>query len=328
VSTLSIRSQPYAASHRPVAAPSVWVLVLNYDSLDDTLACVESVRQSNHPHLCILVIDNASPDGSGRRLAEALPREEFVQLPRNTGYAGGNNTGIEIALRAGADHVLILNPDVRVEPGTIAECVSLANAADDVGAINPVQVGPDGHSIDSKFFRTVLRPSGCLSSNYATAALPRVIEAKELLGAALFLPRRALERVGGFDPLYFAYGEETDLCRRLRHHGLRMLVAGHAAVRHLRTKETGGVSDFVLFLRLKGLYLGLLKDPGRSLGSAVKALSRRAMRDVAGLSRGEYPFNQYPVTRWHAVRAMGWVLKHLPAIRRHRVLEEAGRAHV
>ena len=306
----------------------VHVLVLNYDSLDDTLACVQSVRQSEHAQLRLLVIDNASPDGSGRHLAQVLPASEFLQLPINTGYAGGNNAGIELALKAGADHVLILNPDVRLEAGTVAECVALANASRDIGAINPVQTDADGRGIDGKFFRTALRPLGHNSSEYVQAALPQAIEARELLGAALFLPRHALESVGGFDPLYFAYGEETDLCRRLRHHGFRLIVAGKAPIRHLRTKEGGGVSDFVLFLRLKGLYLGMLKDPRRTLAGALRSVARRAARDLAGLSQADYPFNQYPVNRRHTLRAIGWVLKHLPAVHRHRVLERSGRAHV
>lgn len=312
----------------PLPESLVYVLVLNYNSFDDTLACVACVRRSDHSHVRILVIDNASPDGSGLRLAKLLPDHEFLQLPHNTGYAGGNNEGIRRALAAGADHLFIVNPDVRVGPRTVSTCVAAAESAEDVGAINPIQLELDGATIDGKFFRTALRPLGYCSDRYDGTAWPDLIEARDLLGAALFFPRRALETVGGFDPLYFAYGEETDLCRRLRHRGLQLMVTGRAPIRHLRTKEGSGVSDRVLFLRLKGLYLGVLKDPGRSLGSALRTVVRRMLRDLAGRSRAEYPFNQYPVTRRHTMQAITWVLRHLPEVRRHRLLERSGRAYV
>ena len=308
--------------------PLVYVLILNYDSLDDTLACVDCVRASDHPNLRVLVIDNASPDGSGRELARRLPASEFLQLDTNTGYAGGNNAGFELALRAGADHVFVLNPDVRVDPATISACVEVAESADDVGAVNPVQLEHDGRTIDGKFWRTVLRPTGQPGPAYGDRPLPDAVEARELLGAALFMSRRALEKVGGFDPLFFAYGEETDLCRRIQHHGLRLLVSGKAPIRHLRTKESTGVSDFVLFLRLKGLYLGILKDPRQPLRRGARELTRRILRDLAGFSQGVYPFNQYAVTRRHTLRAVAWVIRHFGQIRRHRQLALEGRAHV
>lgn len=320
---------PAASNVAPlIDQPLVFVLILCYESLDDTLACVQSVKQSDYRNFRLLVIDNASPDGSGYELGRHIPVSEFLQLPRNTGYAGGNNVGINRALEAGAEYVFILNPDVRVDTHTISACVSVAQSAIDIGGVNPIQLEQEGTTIDGKFFRTVLRQFGHDNRTYCETEWPDSLQTTELLGAALLLTRRALSEVGGFDPLYFAYGEETDLCRRLRYHHFRLTVAGNALVRHLRTKESTGVCDTVLFLRLKGIYLGQLKDPWRSFRLSIRVLIMQFWQDILGKRSNKYPFNQYPITRLHCIRAFFWVLFRLPIIRRHRRREQEGCAHV
>jgi GT2 family glycosyltransferase len=308
--------------------PLVFVLILNFRSFEDTAGCVESVRTSDYQNFRLLVIDNASPDESGQQLKELLTSNEFLQLSTNTGYAGGNNIGIQIALEAGAKYIFILNPDVRITPNTISICISAAEADPSIGAVNPVQLCGDGCTIDQKFLNTVLRPVGLEAPVYQQEECLAVVEVRELLGAALFISVRAIEQVGGFDPLYFAYGEETDLCRRLRYHGFRLIVTRSAPVLHLRTKESKGVSQHILFLRLKGLYLGLLKDPWRSFRRSLRLVVIQFVEELLGKRRNQYPFKQYPVTRLHSVLAFTWILLNLIRIRRHRRLEQQGRAHV
>ncbi len=308
--------------------PLVYVLILNFQSLSDTIACVESVLKSDYANIRILVMDNASPDGSGARLAELFDQDMFLQIATNEGYAGGNNIGMNIALNADADYVFILNPDVRVECDTISACVHAAESDDSIAAINPIQLSQETDLIDSKFLNAILKPSGFSNPTYRRDGYPATAPVKELLGAALFMTTRSIKRVGGFDPLYFAYGEETDLCRRFCYHGYKLMVIGTSPVRHLRTKETMGASDRILFLRLKGIYLGLLKDPYRSFKRSLRLFARQFLQELLGKRRNEYPFNQYPVTRVHCLRAFFWILTNLFSIRRHRRLEQLGRAHV
>ena len=265
---------------------------------------------------------------SGQRLKELLTSNEFLQLPTNTGYAGGNNIGMQIALEAGAKYIFILNPDVRIASDTIAICVSAAEADSSIGAVNPVQLCDDGCTVDQKFLNSVLRPAGLEASIYRKDESPTIVEVRELLGAALFISVRAIEKVGGFDPLYFAYGEETDLCRRLQYHGFRLIVTRSASVLHLRTKEAKGVSQRILFLRLKGIYLGVLKDPWRSFRRSLRLVVIQFLEELQGKRRNQYPFKQYPVTRLHSVLAFTWILFNLIRIHRHRRLELQGRAHV
>ncbi|GMV45420.1 MAG: hypothetical protein AMXMBFR66_08180 [Pseudomonadota bacterium] len=307
----------------------MWALVLNFNSLDDTLGCVAALRASDYPALHILVLDNASPDCSGQRLQTALREDEFVQLPANTGYAGGNNAGIRRALAGGARYVFIVNPDARVASQCIGHFVALCEADPGIGALNSIEVERDGVTIDSFFARSVMADAGITALRADEPQIPSEFAAPRLFGAALFLPSRAIERVGGFDPLYFAYWEEFDLCRRLQWHGYKLLVSRAAPVVHLRTNEHRGVSRFVVFLRLKSTYLERLKDPGVRFSVALRFVARKFWRQLLhGGARNEYPFTLHEIDRGLVLRSGWWVLRHIGSIRRHRQLEIRGRAHV
>ena len=310
-------------------APSVWALVLNYGSYEDTVACVEALRRVVYPQLRILVLDNDSPDGSGARLSQHLGADEFVQLPVNTGYAGGNNAGMRMAIDGGAQYVFILNPDARVAPGCITHFVELCEADQEIGALNAIEVEGDGITIDPFFARSVMADAGVHAQRVDDQAIPSTFMAPRLFGAALFLPVRSIERVGGFDPLYFAYWEEFDLCRRLQLHGYKLVVTRETPVVHLRTNEHRGVSPFVVFLRLKSTYLERLKDPAVRFSVALRYVARKFWRHLRHRGQAnEYPYNLHAVGRGTVIKAGWWIVVHLRPIYRHRQAEVRGRAHV
>lgn len=308
--------------------PLVYILVLNYCSLDDTIGCIESVRRLDYPNFRLLVIDNASPDGSGAELAKKLPGSEFLQLPKNIGYAGGNNEGIRIALGASADYVFIINPDIRLPPDCLRNYLRVFDSNSSIGALNSIQLTPDGNAIDRSFLTGVLGPAGYPTPSIGQNNYPDVFETRTLFGAALIISSRALRKVGGFDPLYFAYGEEIDLCRRIMFHGLRLMVTTRSPVIHLRTNYSKPLSDFILFLKLKGYYLSQLKSPFQPLSTSATNLVRTFWAAFLGRANGEYPFNTYPISRAVIKRAAWWFILHAYRVWLHRRIEMAGRAHV
>lgn len=304
--------------------PLVYILVLNYNSLDDTLACVDSIHRITYPNFRLLVIDNNSPDGSGKILGGKIPDHEFLQLSENTGYAGGNNTGFKKALDNSADYILVVNPDVRLPPDSITRYVEILESDKEIGALNPIQFSTGGQLIDESFSRAVLSNA----SPYRSDHFPGLMEVQTLFGAALMLPAQTIKQVGGFDPLFFAYGEEEDLCRRIRLHGLKLVVTTEAPVIHKRTNENRTVSDFVLFLRLKGAYLFNLKNPELGFRYALKHFARDIFRDVQGKRSNTYPFNSYPIKIRHVLRAGIWITQNLLSIRQHRKLDRTDGPYV
>src|SRR3954462_14681383 len=94
--------------------------MLAYCNEADAADCLTSLSQATYPALDILVVDNASPDGSGARLRERFPHVHHLSAPKNGGYSAGNNRGFEWVLaRGGADYVLVLNDDTIVDPQCI-----------------------------------------------------------------------------------------------------------------------------------------------------------------------------------------------------------------
>lgn len=207
----------------------VIAVVLSWNGREDTLACLRSLEAED---VEVIVVDNASEDGT----ADAVTGAELILNERNLGYAGGMNVGIRRALERGADAVLLLNNDVEVEPGAVA---ALVRALDGAGAVCPVIVFADdpdrvwysGASFD---------PRRGYNGRHRTDLPAGAVETDRACGAAVLVPRDALEQVGLFDESLFAYAEDTDWSLRARAAGFPLLVEPRSRVRHKVSASTGG----------------------------------------------------------------------------------------
>jgi hypothetical protein len=308
-------------------SPLVHILVLNYCSLDDTLACVETIHGINYPNFHLRVIDNLSPDGSGKELAQVLPAQEFMQMGKNLGYAGGNNYAIRRALQEGADYVLIVNPDVRLPPDCLRDYVDIMSRDQSIAGLNAIQLQGNGIEIDRGFRVGVLQPNGLDQESFDASEFPDTFESPVLYGAALMLSAAAIRQVGGFDPLYFAYHEEIDLCRRLRLHGYRLIVTSRSPVLHIRTQYAKPLSRRVRFLRLKGYYLSRLKNQEREMRATLKAIFREIRAALLGRAGNIYPYDTYPYDRSIVLQTLGWLVWFLPLIWLHKKHEARNGMH-
>jgi GT2 family glycosyltransferase len=226
----------------------VAAVVLNWNRREDTLACLASLeRVPDRPEL-VVVVDNASTDGTAEAVAERFPRAELVRSPENRGFAGGNNLGIERALELGADHVLILNNDAEVEPGAIRTLVDAAAARPDAGSVGakilfaepPNLVWFAGAEYDPR------RGYNGRQRGYREPDDGRwdgIRETDRACGAAMLVPRAVLERVGGFDESLFLYAEDVEWSLRAARAGFRHYVVGESVVRHHVSAAAGGESS-------------------------------------------------------------------------------------
>jgi GT2 family glycosyltransferase len=108
--------------------PLVHVILLNYRGWQHTIACVTSLRGLTYTNVAIVVVDNASPDGSEAHIRDACPDVTVIQSGANLGFAGGNNVGIRHALEQGAEYVWLLNNDTLVDPDALGALVRHAQA--------------------------------------------------------------------------------------------------------------------------------------------------------------------------------------------------------
>lgn len=228
----------------PAPAPRVAVVVLDWNGGDDTFGCIASVCASRWQPVDVWLVDNASRHPVLDEVARRHPGVRTIANPANLGYAGGNNVGLRAALAAGADWVLVLNNDARLEPGTIDELLAVARTDPRIAAVGakilrleePDRLWMAWGEVDYR--QSLVRLIGAGERDDGRFAAERDVE--WVSGCAILLSRRALEAFGPFDEEYFAYHEEVDWCASARERGFRVVYAPRAVVLHRGQASSGG----------------------------------------------------------------------------------------
>lgn len=264
-----------------MASPSVTALVLSWNGLPATLRCVSSIASSTIP-VDVLVIDNASGDGSAGALARSLGEDRVLALPENRGYAGGMNAGLARVLATGGpEFLLLLTQDVVLEPGAIEEMVAAAERDSAAGAVGPVvHLDTPGLPVFSAGGRLDAR--WAIASHEAGPRQPVPYPVEWLDGCCMLLRRAALEDVGRFDERYFMYYEENDLCQRLRRHGWTLLVA--PAARLTQTKADVRGQHYFYYIS-RNRFIFWRENFGVGTARVLGSLGRDLFWDAARIGR-------------------------------------------
>ena len=218
-------------------APLVLVVLLNWNSLDETRTAVASVAQMDYPNFRILIVDNGSQDGSTRELRELVDEKvDLLESPTNTGYTGGCNLGMERALATGAKYVWLLNNDAVVAPSTLSSIVALAETDDRIGLVTPQIAALDEDRVT--FAGGVISVKDGLYNEthdpvVAAEWAARYPSAGLVIGTAMLVPTELVRTIGMLDPSFFAYFEDIDYSARSAMAGFRNVVDPNSVVRHL-----------------------------------------------------------------------------------------------
>lgn len=235
-----------------IEPPKIGVIILNYNSAQDTLACLAALREANGGERRVWVVDNASTDGSADRLPPQLGEGEvWLETGENLGYAGGNNAGIREALAWGAQYILLLNPDCEVEPGFLQPLVRALEAIPKAGMACPLVFDAGTGRIQSLGGEVNLWTGRCsrrlfgLPAEQANQAGWSRVDFPH--GACVLLRREMLEEIGLFHEAYFLYYEDVELGLRASKEGWRTLAIPHSKVRHADTTDRGANDPGVCF---------------------------------------------------------------------------------
>lgn len=215
------------------AAPRVTAIVLNWCNEPDTAACLDSLAASRYKPLSVLLVDNGSPDGSGKRLRARFPEMAYLQTGSNLGYAAGNNRGLQRAIEHGADYMLVLNNDALVDPDCVGRLVATARATG--AAVVAPQIryfdAPDRVWYGGGTFSRA-RALGLHRLAAAPADGQRAAAVSFVTGCCFLIRAGVIQSLGGFDESFFAYVEDAELSVRLVAAGLTMLYEPSAKVLH------------------------------------------------------------------------------------------------
>jgi N-acetylglucosaminyl-diphospho-decaprenol L-rhamnosyltransferase len=228
------------------------IVILNYNTLDHLRTCLRALQVEGSTSLSggsveaeVLVVDNASTDGSDEMVAAEFPWVQLIRSPRNGGFAFGNNLALRQCTGA---NVLLLNPDTLMPPGGLARLLERLNAHPEAGVVGPKLLKPDGsmHLACRRSFPTpsiaFYRLSGLSSLfphsprfgryNLTFVDPDRAIEVDSVCGACLLIRRSVIARVGLLDERFFMYGEDLDWCLRARLTGLTVRYEPEVVVQH------------------------------------------------------------------------------------------------
>jgi len=224
-----------AEGEQAVTLPLVATVILNTNRRDDTLACLESIQRNSYARQLVLLLDNASTDGSVEAIRAAYPAVQMIALTENLGYAGNNNVGIAAALAAGADWVLVLNEDTLLAPDCLEQLMAAGDADAQVGVVGPLVFHHDEPAL-------VQSAGGTLDRYWAAqhigqnAPLPPspggALAVDWVSGCAIMVRRAVIEQVGMLDERFFYYWEETEWCVRARRAGWTILNVPAARLWH------------------------------------------------------------------------------------------------
>jgi GT2 family glycosyltransferase len=233
--------------------PVVSALIVSHNAKDLLLQCIRAVLASADVPVEVVVVDNDSNDGSAAAVAAEHPQATVLIQEKNLGFGRAANVGFE---RCTGRFILLLNPDVTVDLQCVGRLADFMLTRPDAGAVGPRLLMPDG-KLDPDSRRAFPLPSTMF---YRTVGLSRLFPRSPRFGRhnmghvdetevhevdagsadCLMLRRAALDRVGFFDTRYFMYGEDVDLCYRLKLGGWKVFYLPTASATHHEREVPGG----------------------------------------------------------------------------------------
>lgn len=199
------------------------VIVVNYNTADCLARCLNSVKSQSGVNAEVIVADNASRDGSQDLVRNEFPWVHLIANGENLGFAKANNQALKLCK---GRYTYFLNPDTEVGPGTFRTMIDFMDSNAEVGLAGTKIVNPDG-SLQPSVGR---RYPGAKYAKHELKGLPGDIAC--VLGASMVARRDLVSRLGGFDESFFLYGEDQDLCLRVRKAGFAIDYIPEAVVVH------------------------------------------------------------------------------------------------
>ncbi len=240
------------------------IVIVSYNVRQELDACLQSLVGHTAPYPTeVVVVDNASTDGTPEMVRSAWPTVKVIEAGGNLGFARANNIGIRAT---SSEFVLLLNPDTVVPPGAIAALVRGLAVHPDAAAAGPRLV--DGEGFPELSFGWTIGPLGELRQKIVgrlyARRVRRVVRMVDrwsrnagprewVSGACLMLRRADLEAAGLLDERYFMYTEDVDLCVSLRQRGRSVYYVPQAEVLHLRGRSAGRNPDTERMRRISQL---------------------------------------------------------------------------
>ena len=220
--------------------PLVSIVVLNWNGLNDTLDCLQSIRQVTYANKKIIVVDNASANDEAAVIETSYPEVIVLREKENLGFCGGCNAGMKKAIEEKSDYIMLLNNDALLSPDVLGKLVHNYQQLKNPGAISPVILHyPEKEKVwfsiakwESRWKRGEAEFRLSYNENYTDIKDKQPYESEFACGCCLFVSVEIINKIGLLDERYFAYYEEAAWCAKMRRQGYPSYVIPSAFMYH------------------------------------------------------------------------------------------------
>lgn len=222
----------------------VLTIIVTYNAMRWIERCLDSLRHSTI-QTDILVIDNGSSDDTIAYIQQNYPEVEILPQTQNLGFGQANNIGLQKVLSDNYDFALLLNQDAWIEPTMISDLLPYDNGH---RLLSPTHLNGTGTRIDQNFYNHALRCSDINIQSITETDHSKIfgLHKTDFINAACWLLSRSIiEQIGGFNPLFFHYCEDSNYVHRLLYHGIDVCFVGDTFVYHDREKRKRKKSSFI-----------------------------------------------------------------------------------
>ena len=242
------------------------VVIVNYQTFELTKNTINSIFEYSYPFsLEVIVVDNASSDDSLSKLKDYFKdKVKFIASAENNGFAAGNNQALNVSQ---GKYVLLLNSDTIVWEDTLESIYNYMEKHTDVGACGCRVLLENGEldkackrsfpNVKNSFFRLFHIPTNSEDDDYNLDNLPdgEIYEIDCLTGAFMFIRKNALDEVGFLDETFFMYGEDIDLCYRIKQAGWKIVYYGKSKITHLKGASSKKQKSKLIYEFYRAMYI-------------------------------------------------------------------------
>lgn len=296
----------------------ILVVIVTYNAVNCIQRCLRHVRDST-ADVDVLVIDNASTDNT-LDLVREFPNVEILGNDTNLGFGRANNIGLRKVVDEDYRYALLLNQDAYLFPDAVETMTRAMDGNPGYGVLGALEYKMDGRSLDNQFFGYLTGYARQeLENSFLHGKHSAIVDLPQSPAACWLVSRACIEKVGGFDPLFFMYGEDDDYSNRVTYHGFKVGVVTSSG--YIHEKTMAAVKPSLRQLRDKyvnraySIKVESLKRPGEPFALLW------TLRQIIARAAGNAAVFQF-AEAWLQCRLLWRLTRNGPRIRRHKKLCE------
>ncbi len=249
--------------------PHVSIIIVNYNNWEDTIECLDSLKNLSYKNFDVILIDNGSsePQPKNFRISDYNYPLRFIPLNQNLGFAGGNNLGIKQALKSDANYILFLNNDTIVEPNFLNHLVEVGESDKSIGIIGPLIYKYTKPLTD---FNQIWFAGGKIKflppkaeHLFKLAPLSYSPQISDYIsGCCLLIKREVINKIGLIPEIYFLYYEDVEWCLLAKKQGFKIVLAPSAIIYHKQSKSAKEGSFLYIYYHTRNALLFVKNNGG------------------------------------------------------------------